>query len=190
MSTQFNHRTISPFPPGRPVPSSTSDSDTQFSMNHDVAPLTQEPPSNPGPTNRPVNDDPRMPRTCRFAPFDELVATPSWQKDLDDYFTRIFKRSVLSESPIDGMVVRALQIIRRPTQARIRGLALAIFTQWMRLQFRCKDANVSGSEIVTLISRITDHLGWISVHAKKDFLDELNYLCIGKLKLTWRWVRC
>ncbi|KAG8217859.1 hypothetical protein J3R82DRAFT_6025 [Butyriboletus roseoflavus] len=177
--------------PGGPVASSASFPDAQFYMGHDVAPPVQESLSNLGPTNRPVNGDPPMPRTCRFAPFDEhlneLVRTPRWQKDLDDHFTNIFKRSVLSGCPIDDVVERALWIIGRPTQVKIRGLALVIYMHWMRMQFRCKDTNVSAPEIVALISRITDHLGWRSVHAQKDFVDELSYLCIEKLKLTWRW---
>ena len=197
MSTKLNVRTISRFPgpsPGRPVASSASVPDTQFSMGHDVAPPgVQGSVSRHGPTNQPVNNDPPMPRTCRFAPFDEhlneLVRTPHWQKDLDDHFTTIFKRSVLLEYPIDAVVARALRIIGRPTQAKIRGLALAVCMHWMRMQFHCKDVNVSAPEIVTLISRITDHLGWMSARPHKDFLEELNYHCIEKLKLTWRWVR-
>lgn len=180
MSTQFNSR--------GPVAGGMSHSDTQFPKDRNLAPL------NPGLTNQSVNDEPPMSPTCRFAPFDEhlneLVTTPSWQRDLDAYFTNIFKKSVLSECLIDDIVKQVLQIVGRPTQTKIRGLALAIYMQWMRMQFRCKDANVSAPEIVTFISRITDHLGWISVHAQKDFLDELNHLCIERLKLTWRWVRC
>ena len=180
MSTQFN---ISKPSAGGPIPSSASYPDTQ--VGHDVAPPAQveEARSIPG----------LMPSTCHFTPFDEhlneLVETPRWQKDLDDHFTSIFKESVLSDCPIDDMATRALQIIESPTRARMRGLALAVFTHWMRMQFRCKDANVCAPEIVTLISRITARLGRMSVHAQKDFLDELNYLCIEKLRLTWRWVR-
>jgi hypothetical protein len=181
-STLFNCGTISE-PPGGPVASSASDPDTQLSVGHDVAPPAQESRSNPGP----------MPSTCHFAPFDEhlneLVETPRWQKDLEDHFTNIFRESVLSECPIDDMATRALQIIQSPTRAKMRGLALAVYTHWMRMQFRCKDANAFASEIITLISRISDRLGRTSVRAQKDFLDRLNYLCIEKLRLAWRWVR-
>ena len=182
MPTQFNFGTIFE-PPGGPVASSSSDTDTQLSVDHDVAPPAQEPRSNPGP----------MPSTCHFAPFDEhlneLADSPRWQKDLEDHFTNVFGGSVLSERPIDDMATRALQIIQSPTRAKMRGLALAVYTHWTRMQFRCKDANAFAPEIVTLVSRISDRLGRTSVRAQKDFVDRLNYLCIEKLRLAWRWVR-
>jgi len=176
-----------------PVASSARDSDAQCPVDHDVVPPDQVSRSNTGPADQLVNDDPRTPGICHFAPFDEhlneLVETPRWQKDLDDHFTNTFKEFVFSKRSIDNIATRALQIIERPTRAKIRGLALAVYTHWIRMQFRCKDTNVFAPEMVTLISRITDHLGRVSLHARRDFLDELGYLCIEKLKVTWRWVR-
>ncbi|KAI9570468.1 hypothetical protein HD554DRAFT_2170075 [Boletus coccyginus] len=181
MSTQYTTSESRLSSSRGPVANSARDSGVQFPVAR----------SNTGPADQLVSVDPWTPSTCHFAPFDEhlneLVETPRWQKDLDDHFTNTFKEFVFSERSIDNMATRALQIIKSPTRAKICGLALAVYTHWMRMQFRCKDTNVFTPEIVTLISRITDHLGRMSVHARKDFLDELGCLCIEKLKLTWRW---
>ncbi|KAF8557296.1 hypothetical protein OG21DRAFT_1601751 [Imleria badia] len=149
---------------------SRAPSNTQASTGHDVTPSS----SNHGPTSRP--DAPMSSsRTGYLAPYDAryhvLDETTRWQKALDDHFTHIFTQSVLSQHPIDDVVVaRTLHILARPTQAKIRVLALTLCTHWMRLQFRYKNARVYASEIVTLIARIADHLGRTE-----------------SLKLTWRW---
>ncbi|KAG9318831.1 hypothetical protein JVU11DRAFT_935 [Chiua virens] len=149
--------------------------------------------TNTGPTvaGQPWNNALPVSATYRFSPFDEhlsgLVDTPRWQQDLDRHFTTVFEKRVLSGFPIDSIVVSTLRIIGRPTQAKMRGLALAVHTHWMYMQFRHRNVNESAPEIVALVSRMTDHLGRMSIHAKTDFLDELNCLCIEKLKLSWRW---
>ncbi|KAF8136760.1 hypothetical protein EV363DRAFT_1211811, partial [Boletus edulis] len=190
MSTQFTTSESRP-----PVTSSAIDPDTQPSTGHIV---TQEPPRNPG-SIQPVGAfDLPMPSTCHLAPFDErlngLLETPRWQKDLDDYFTRIFTPSVLSDlRQMEDIALRTLQIITidDPTQRaqglKTRGLALVVCTHWMRMQCRCKNANVCAEEIVALVSRIANYPGRISTHARMDFLNELGYVCVERLKLTWRW---
>ncbi|KAF9246159.1 hypothetical protein BU15DRAFT_70275 [Melanogaster broomeanus] len=125
-----------------------------------------------------VDYPPIFANPCRFRPFEEdlnpLTETPRWQKDLDHHFTIIFKESVLSDYSIDEMATRTLQIVGNPTALKIRGLAQAVLIHWTRMQFDSGDMNVSATELVALVSRISRHLGCVSVHAKQDFLDELT----------------
>ncbi|KIJ16778.1 hypothetical protein PAXINDRAFT_98583 [Paxillus involutus ATCC 200175] len=145
---------------------------------------------NPPPSDQVVNDYPPIfQNTSRFRPFAEDLdpETPRWQKDLDRQFTIIFKESVLSDYSIDEMATRTLQIVGSPTKSKIRSLSLAVVMHWTRMQFNSGNLNVSASEVVLLVSRISHHLGCMSVHAKQDFLQELVVLCLEKLKITWRW---
>ena len=83
-----------------------------------------------------VDDDPVTPTTCHFTPFDEhlnsLNEAPRCQTDLSNPFTNIFRISVLSGRAIDDMVAPAL---RRPTRAKIRILARAVYIHWTAYNF-------------------------------------------------------
>ncbi|KAF8843567.1 hypothetical protein BDN67DRAFT_964026 [Paxillus ammoniavirescens] len=145
---------------------------------------------NPPPSDQVVNDYPPIfQNTSRFRPFAEDVdpETPRWQKNLDSQLTIIFKQSVLSHYSIDEMAIRTLQIVGSPTKSKVRGLSLAVVMHWTRMQSDSGNLNVSASEVVFLVSRISHHLGCISVHAKQDFLQELVVLCLERLKIIWRW---
>lgn len=185
-STWFRGRVAS-------APSDPRIPNTQPPLDHNVIPPAHEVPSNLGPTNPPVNTV--VLSTCHTKPFGEhlntLYETPCWQNALDDHLMNVFRESVLSlaEHAIDAVVARTLCIVEPLTRARIWGLALAVCTHWTRLQFHCKNAHACAPGIVALISRMADRIGRLSVQAQRDFLDELNYLCVVKLKLTWRWVR-
>ncbi|KAH7889405.1 hypothetical protein F5I97DRAFT_1844078 [Phlebopus sp. FC_14] len=145
--------------------------------------LAQEVPSDSSPIFR---------NNSCFQPFAEdlnpLAETPRWQRDLDRQFTIIFKNSVLSDYCIDEMAIRTLQIIGSPTKLKMRGLAMACFLHWTRLQFDLGNPNACADKVTFLINRISHHLVSISDRARQDFQDELSSLCVEKLYLTWCWL--
>ncbi|KIJ69030.1 hypothetical protein HYDPIDRAFT_23894 [Hydnomerulius pinastri MD-312] len=146
----------------------------------------------PPPSDQITNDYPPIfQNNCRFRPFAEdlnpLNETPRWQKDLERQFNIIFKESVLVDYPIDEMATWTLQIVGSPTKVKMRTLAMAVFMHWTRMQFDSGNPNVAADELVFLIGRISHHLESVSLYAKQDFVDELNILCVEKLKITWRW---
>ncbi|KAL4067905.1 hypothetical protein V8B97DRAFT_1393262 [Scleroderma yunnanense] len=134
--------------------------------------------------------DSKVTIASRFRPFAEDLDHPQtqWESDIDEHFRNIFKISALMEASIvDEAATRTLQIIGNPTKLRMRGLAMACFLHWTRLQFESGNVNAGADKITSFIGRICRHLSGVSVRARLDFEDELCSLCIEKLHLIWRW---
>ena len=125
---------------------------------------------------RPFSDDPDLP-------------PPRWQSDIDEYIRSIFSVFILWKSfMINEAAAKTLQLVGNPTKLKMRGLAMACFAQWLRLQSDSGDVNTGADKVSSFIGCLCHWLNRVSVRARLIFEDELSALCIDKLRLTWRCV--